>query len=216
VTDKRCTICGVLNAANANFCSACGTKDCFVEVPAEQLPEVSQAPRAVLDSNALRFSVTRLVVLSAVTSGLYFFYWLYSTWKQLQDETGDVYYPVWHALSLIVPVYGLFRLHKHMRVIQNLNERAGIESSLTPGLVVVLIALNWVLGFGTREAVGFAALVLTLIRFTLLTTVIVWAQVNLNSYWRSSRGDALRNVPMKSGEVVFIGVILFVQLSQFF
>ena len=211
--EKRCAKCGGLNAAHANFCSACGAQE-FVEASAEQLPEVSQTQGALPGSNALRLSVTRLVVLSAVTSGLYFFYWLYITWKQLQVETKEVHYPVWHALTLLVPVYGLFRLHKHMNVIQDLTQRVGVESSLTPTLAVVLIALNWMLCLFSAGTEGFAALAFNLIRFALTTTVIVWAQVNLNRYWRGIRGESLGNVPMTGGEMVFIGVILLIQLTQ--
>ena len=186
-----------------------------MEASAEQLPDISPLQGAVPGSNALRLSVTRLVVLSAVTSGLYFFYWLYLTWKQLQGETKDIHYPVWHALTLFVPVYGLFRLHKHVQVIQDLTRRVGVETSLTPGLAVVLISLNWVLGLGSAGVEGFAALALNIIRFTMTTTVIVWSQSTLNAYWYKVRGTPIQDVPIETVERALIILGLFIWLSVF-
>ena len=74
---------------------------------------------------------------------LYFFCWFYITWKQLATEIGGDHHPVWHALSLFVPIYNLFRIHKHMSVIKNLS----IATSFSPGAIVVLTmasgALDW-------------------------------------------------------------------------
>ena len=120
MSDKLCTGCGEQNPAQANFCSSCG---------AQEFAEAAPKPTR----NVLRLSMGRIVLLSVVTSGLYIFYWLYLTWKHLQSETEDVHYPVWHGLTLFVPVYGLFRLHRHVSVIQGLALKAGVDTSLSPG-----------------------------------------------------------------------------------
>ena len=211
--DKRCTRCGGLNATHANFCSACGAQE-FVEASAELLPDISEPQGAVTGGNALRLSVTRLVVLSVVTSGVYVFYWLYLTWKQLQSETNDVHYPVWHALTLLVPVYGLFRLYKHVRVVQELAMRAGVEVSLTPVMAVVLVVLNGLLVVTSRGVQSWGVIViLTLIRLGLIATVIVRVQATLNRYWSSIKGESLESVPIGVGEVRFVLAVLFIQLT---
>jgi hypothetical protein len=152
-----------------------------------------------------------------VTSGVYIFYWLYLTWKQLQNETQDIHYPVFHALTFLVPVYGLFRLHKHIAVIQSIAMRAGVEVSITPGLAVTLIGLNFllVIATGGLQSVG-AFLILNLIRLALITTVIALSQITLNRYWDSTKGEALENLPVGSGEVKFVLVVLFLQVSTTF
>ena len=66
---------------------------------------------------ALRLSVGRVALLTVMSSGLYLFYWFYLTWKQLQTESSETHYPVWHALTLMVPIYGLFRMHRHVSLI---------------------------------------------------------------------------------------------------
>ena len=216
MAEKVCARCGQVNQAHANFCSACGAQD-FAEAQAEQLPDISPIQGAVSGSNALRLSVTRLVVLSVVTSGVYVLYWLYLTWKQLQDETRDVHYPVWHASTFLIPVYGLFRLYKHVRVVQELALRAEVETSLSPGLAVVLVALYWLVVMNSTGVQSLGAFViLNIIRLALITTVIVRAQVTLNRYWSSIKGEALENVPIGSGEVRFVLSVLFIQLTLTF
>src|SRR5262245_6574869 len=63
--------------------------------------------------------------------GIYAFYWLYSTWRDLKGELQDQgMSPVWHALTQFVPVHGFYRFHAHGRVIKELCERAGVATSL--------------------------------------------------------------------------------------
>ena len=213
MAEKLCIRCGRLNAVHARFCSVCGAQD-FVEAPVEQLTGASGSQGAVADT-AVRISMTRIVALSAVTfSGMYFYYWLYLTWKQLQGETRDVHYPVWHALTMFVPVYGLFRLHRHMGVIQALALGAGVTTSFAPSLAVVLIVLTWVLGLVSMLAAGLHLLVLNVVSFALTTTTIVWAQGTLNVYWYKVRGASLQDMPMRAVERVLIvlGVLLWINV----
>lgn len=212
VLDKRCTTCGGLSAANANFCAACGAQK-FEEASAEQLQDLSLNQGVIPGSNALFISVTRLLVLSAVTSGLYFFYWTYLTWRQLHSETKSIHYPVWHALTLLVPVYGLFRFYEHVRVILGLARKDEVETSLTPGLAVALITLNWVLALRSAGAGGVELLVLNLIRFALTTTAIVWAQSTLNDYWHKARGTYLQDAPIELCEKVLIVLGILIWLN---
>jgi hypothetical protein len=210
--EKVCTKCGRLNLAHSNFCLNCGAQD-FVEAQAEQFPSIT----SVADTSVL-ISKSRIMVLSVVTSGLYFLYWLYITWRQLQTETRDIHYPVAHAFTMLIPVYGLFRLHKHVGVIQNLALRTEIEISLTPVLAVVLVGLYVVLGFVSTSLQSLAGLlVLNLIRFSLCTTTMILAQSTLNAYWKKSRGPSVQNAPIGAGEtaIILLGFIywLFVFLS---
>ena len=164
---------------------------------------------------ALCLSTTKLIILSVVTSGVYFFYWLYLTWKQLQNETEEVHYPVWHALSFFVPVYGLFRLHRHVLLIRERALLNGIATSLSPGLSVVLVALYWLLIITSAGVKDFGFLiVLGFIRLALVTTVMVWAQFTLNNYWLNSIGQNVGNIPFRGGEVGFVLSVVLLQLTS--
>ena len=213
MAEKVCAQCGQLNRSHANYCSACGAQG-FAEVTLEQGEAGPAYQPLATESYALRLSIARIIILSIVTSGLYVFYWLYLTWKHLQSETGDVHYPFWHALTFLVPVYGLFRIHRHIAVIQAASQRAGVEALLTPALAVTMLALYWLLAMLSANSASFGTfVVLNLIRLALITTVIVRAQATLNNYWSSVKGEALARVPLGGGEVRFVALVLFMQLT---
>ncbi len=77
-----------------------------------------------------------------------------------------------------------------------------------------MITLNFMLVITSGGVHGMGVfLILSLIRLALVTTVIVWAQVTLNRYWTSIKGEALENVPIGSGEVRFVLLVLLIQVS---
>ena len=213
MAEKVCAQCGQLNRSHANYCSACGAQG-FADVTLEQGEAGPAYPPLTPESYALRLSIARIIILSIVTSGLYVFYWLYLTWKHLQSETGDVHYPVWHALTFLVPVYGLFRIHKHVAVIQAVSQRAGVEALLSPALAVTMLALYWLMAMLSANSASFGTfIILNLIRLALITTVIVRSQATLNNYWSSVKGEALARVPLGGGEVKFVALVLVMQLT---
>lgn len=211
---KACANCDETNTAHANFCSACGAQD-FLAITTKQSQDPNQPSIPNPESLALNLSTTRLIILSIVTSGVYFFYWLYLTWKQLHNESEEVHYPVWHALSFFVPIYGLFRLHRHILVIRERALLNGIDTSLSTGMSVVLAALYWLLVITGAGAQDFGFLIiLGFIRLALVTTVMVWAQSTLNKYWLSSRGQNVGDMPFRGGEVGFVLSVVLLQLTS--
>ena len=213
MAEKVCAQCGQLNRSHANYCSACGAQG-FADVTLEQGEAGPPYLPLTPESYALRLSIARIIILSIVTSGLYVFYWLYLTWKHLQSETGEVHYPVWHALTFLVPVYGLFRIHKHVAVIQAVSQRAGVEALLSPALAVTMLALYWLMAMLSANSASFGTfIILNLIRLALITTVIVRSQATLNNYWSSVKGEALARVPLGGGEVKFVALVLVMQLT---
>ena len=97
-----------------------------------ETPTVTATPEL-----ATIISTERIVLLSILTYGLYLLYWFYLTWKHYRDHTKKEAYPVWHALTLFVPVYGLFRTHGHVRSFKELGLGSGVRTSLSPGWAVV-------------------------------------------------------------------------------
>jgi hypothetical protein len=186
---------------------SCGAQS-FREIP------VGQVRRSVLPApdDHLKISVFRVFVLSILSLGLYQYYWFYRTWKELASETDDVHYPLWHALSLAVPVYGLFRIYAHMALIKGLALKKGVVTTLSPGMVVVLVLVSEAVNMATVNVTGATMLVwLSIIKVTLIVSAIVWAQSALNGYWASSRGTALRATSISVAEVVFafLGLLLW-------
>ncbi len=85
--------------------------------------------------------------MAVLSYGVYLFYWYYLTWKQYRDHTGQEAFPVWHALTLFVPIYGWFRFHAHVRTYKELMLRDGAPNSLNPGWAVVIFIVSSLLGW---------------------------------------------------------------------
>ena len=141
VAEKQCSYCGEINTEESNFCSNCGAGD-FKEIPPGLASRLSSTSEA---SNAVKLGTGRVGLLSVLSFGLYLFWWYYITWKQLASETREEHYPVWHSLTLIVPIYNLFRMHRHVSVINDLASRVGLTISLSAGTAVVLLLVSSIL-----------------------------------------------------------------------
>jgi hypothetical protein len=198
-------------AVSANFCPQCRQIE-FQELSPESVARMaSSEPLAV--PAYLRLEASRLVIASILSGGLYIFFWLYITWKQLAQETHDVHFPVWHALTWTVPVYQVFRLHRHSTVIQGLAVQAGVPTTLDARTVVALALASFGLGLVSLLTVNAAlATILGLLGIAVTTTIIVWNQGALNAYWVTRHGDQLRAAPMSGVErgIVLLGVLVWI------
>ena len=94
-----------------------------------------------------RISLAHVVSMTLLSYGLYMFYWFYLTWKQYRDHSHVKVFPTWHALSIMVPIYGWFRVKLHMRQFKELMINAGLPTSINERLAMALVAisssLNW-------------------------------------------------------------------------
>ena len=91
----------------------------------------------------------RVLMFTVLSFGLYLLYWMFLTWKQYRDsvarpqtadeQTEGVQYPVWHALALLVPIYGLYRTHAHMSAFRDLMRAQGLSSTISPGWCVAAV-----------------------------------------------------------------------------
>ncbi len=209
--EKVCAACGRTNPVDANFCSQCRSEK-FVQPPPESGEPVPGQPQ-ITEGHALLISALRVILFSGLTSGVYVLYWLYRTWKQLQSETGETHYPFWHAATFFVPVYGLFRMHRHLSVIQELAGRKGIESLMPPGLGVTLMALFWlIIIVGGNQVDIWNVIVLVIVRLALVTTLMARAQMTLNAYWSALHGNRAARFPLWLGEARFLIAVLAIQL----
>ena len=203
MTDKQCAICGEINSPESMFCSNCGRAE-FRDIPPGLSARLSNSSSDEAN-NAVRLGTGRVALLSILSFGLYVFWWFYITWKQLASETREEHFPVWHALTLFVPIYNLFRMHRHVSVINGLAIGVGLTASLSSGLAVVLWALSSGLDTSSLRVsdVGIAA-IMGVISVALTTTLIVYVQGTLNQYWYDAKGPNLREARIGIGEVIFV------------
>ena len=159
----------------------------------------------------LPLNLVRVGLLTFVTGGFYLFYWFFRTWQQLASETQRVHYPFWHALSLAVPIYGLFQLHRHMQVINSLAVKSGLGTSLSAGWAVVFNIVSLVIyAVSTEMTQPGLAIGLFALSATLETAIVVLAQSTLNRYWQEAWGPKLKNARVGAGEALFILIIALV------
>ena len=165
---------------------------------------------------------TRILLMAVLSYGLHLFYWFYLTWKQYRDHTGREAFPVWHALTLVVPIYGLFRTHAHVRSFKELMVNSGVTSILSPGWAVVLVMLSGVLDgisfnvsggfFSLQEISQGTALAVTLLAALSIAVVaglLLQLQGNLNRYWGglpqvTSGETSLMKARMGVGEIILL------------
>lgn len=174
---ERCRACATLNSRGSSFCHSCG----------ENLGQTESSPRYSMP-------IWRVVFMTVVSMGLYLFWWFYITWKHYRDHTGENAYPIWHALTLFVPLYGLFRTYAHMKTYEELMLDERMDTSIRPGVAVAVVLItSWLGNFGLSDAI-FGDVTYTLLTIWLVTGVITTAlttfllasvQSNINRYWRA-------------------------------
>ena len=174
-----------------------------------------------------RISQGRIIALSIVSMGIY---WMYRTWAQYRDhmagspdQAGQIHYPVWHGLTQLVPVYGFFRFHAHVRSYKELMQERGVTDTLNVGVLVTVVVINAVVslvaGAIRSDSDGSAATtiagigyLITLITVLVSLAVICKVQSNLNNYWDDIGGAPGLDARFGKGEVIclFIGILLWV------
>ena len=234
-----CPRCGAARAPEHRFCGVCGAA--LAPAPpapsATRAADDDPARRAVADANARAsaappysepagapyaapragaelyyyISPNRIVLMTFLTAGLYLFYWMYLTWRQYRDHTGEVAYPVWHALALAAPIYQFFRLHAHFRVYQELMQAWDVPNTLRPMRAVGIFLSAWLLNLAglqlalsgsltpTQQAIYFGV---NLAQVGLMAWLMAEAQGNLNRYWQRRLGERLGRAGVSSVEVI--------------
>ncbi len=218
-----CPNCGSETQPSHQFCGSCGAT--LGDTGAETV-STGQLQQRLPQALPYHLSPRRVLFMSVLTYGFYLFYWFYLTWKQYRDHTRNEAFPVWHALTLLVPIYGLFRTHAHMRTYKELMDQGGVANTINPawavGLVFVSSFLDGVAfylsgGFSSSpeitQARALALAALNFISIAIVTGLLLQIQGNLNSYWQRITGgradtsnQGLTSARVGVGEVI-LGII---------
>lgn len=131
----------------AAFCAQCGQPLSTATTGTSESSESgSRATSEVGRTSAASESETHpyrrplwlVAALTIATFGLYWFYWVGKSWAEMKREVRDPGMdPIGHTLAMVVPIYGLFRLHAHFRVLNELLERVGATRRVEPSLAVI-------------------------------------------------------------------------------
>jgi hypothetical protein len=105
--------------------------------------------------------------------------------------------PFWHALSLYVPIYGLFRLYAHFRTINDQLSLRDLPLGIGAGIAVVSIVFGNLL---TAVAVG-----VIVVAFTIAN-----GQRSLNRLWENDFGPSTKRVASAGEWVAVIALGVFI------
>jgi hypothetical protein len=205
-----CPRCGTEALSSAAFCTNCGTALTTVDAPRGGGAGGTPSGDAV-EMNVL-LSPARIVLMSVLSYGSYLLYWFYLTWKHYRTYTGRDAYPVWHALTLFIPIYGLFRTHAHVRSFKELMAGAAVATTLNTALAVWLMIISTVLDWNSirltfsgeiTQGTAVVPAVLDLLSIGLVVGLLLHVQGNLNRYWTSLTDRRVINARLGVGEVIF-------------
>jgi hypothetical protein len=121
------------------------------------------------------------------TFNLYALWWLGRTWWQLKQEDKDAgKRPIWHVLAMLVPIYGYFRFHAHMRTIRSLARTPAAQEIVSPlAMTTAWIVINLLGAVALRPD---EPAWLVLLSSVLCGALFGYAQHGLNAAWLSLPG----------------------------
>ena len=186
--ERNCPRCGTQVDPDALFCPSCGTPMTGPTQSAQPVPYL--------------ISTTRIIILNILSLGLYTIYWLYKTWQQYRNHTGEQAFPVWHGLSAFVPVYGSFRAHAHLRIFGELAAAAGLALAFAPGLAFAAVLVGWLRLFvAEASAASFALLAVSIFAQLMM---MLHAQPRITAYWLHTYGGRVVSMGVGKGEIIVV------------
>ena len=154
----------------------------------------------------VKLGQNRIILDCILSSGFYWVYWFYLTWKQIMkaDNSGR-YYPVWHTLALFVPIYGLFVMYRHFKKIKELEDAIETKHPVSPGSALglfILASIFWSISASVPNLI--ATLILDIIGIAIIMMVLVSVQGNLNRYWEHVLSKEPAEARIGVGEVIIV------------
>ena len=205
-----CEACNAELPLQSAYCSKCGAPVSGGAAPTEQ---------------RRLYSPWRVGILTLVSFGLYFPYWMYVSWKQMMMELPDKkFYPGWHAFSQFVPIYNLVVLFQHFHTIKTVQIRNGTLSNINLGLLTfaIVIAFGIVAIAYSIKGFLFGSAIVVLVYSLAATGIALWGQENLNRYWVRVTATRVRSAATGPGEIIVsvtgaasvLGIVLLVMFAM--
>jgi hypothetical protein len=176
------------------------------QVDWEHLPPPVVAPKPLWLVGTLAFLLTPF-------GNLYLLLWMGLTWAQLKRALqDDSMHPWWHALTPLVPIYGLFQIHAHFALIRDVLSSSGSLVRVHAGRSLVGVMVSFAIGsaLNRTEAEGVAYLLGTGVAGLLTAAALVHAQAGLNAYALAIASGPVRvQVHWAEWVVFWIGLSLY-------
>ncbi len=176
--------------------------DSVIPLPPVLPPPVPfpQSPQGIEVSGPwfLYIPISRLIVMSLITNGLYQYYWIYKNWRFLKDRDGLAIMPFWRGFFGIFFVFGILSKIKNDK---SLNSFA--TGQLSPGVLsagwIILNFISTGLGWASDNYLNLFGMVLSAINFLFLLP----AQSYINQV-NDARTPRPSYTPWTTGHVVVL------------
>jgi hypothetical protein len=147
-------------------------------------------------------------LMAAGTFSVYFFVHLGLMWAEMKRARNDPSMnPVGHALAQLVPFYGWFRFHAHVRTLDEMLESAGSSHRLSAGLATATY-----IAIGVFSVIAGSSTTPTWLIFPSFATYglfAAWRQRALNAYYdQISQGSIPERTHGFEWFVVLVGALL--------
>jgi hypothetical protein len=151
-----------------------------------------------------------VVGLVWATFGLYVILWVGLHWAEMKRHLrDDRMYPVWHALTMLVPIYSFFRFHANFRVLNELLATERTDHRVRPMVAVATFLLASLLLTVPVEDTALVTLNL-MGAIAAISWIIHHGQTGMNEFWDSSPDvDTTDHVKLWERLVVSFGAALW-------
>lgn len=158
----------------------------------------------------------KFLLLFFVTSGVYFFYWVYINWKNIQTNIDNTISPFWRTLVLLIPLLNLYYLWDFFERFKKEANLAGGKFIYNSIILVIFFQIFWHFdvndfskNISNKELINF--IVFSSLPFLLLIPY------NAQTYLYRNKFNAKVKNDFSPVEVLFlIGGLLFIFLILMF
>jgi len=177
-------------------------------LPGVVVPPISQAPPLSSAPIFLHISLTRLILMSILSFGIYDAYWIYKNWRYLNERDRLNIKPFWRG------IFGIFYCHSLMNAIHNDPQTNALKPAqfsagmLATGWVILVVVAN-VISRSEDPRVILIGSIVTLPSFLFLIPV----QNYINSVNQAVQPLPPRNKWWSFGHIVCFGVGLLCWLG---
>jgi len=146
--------------------------------------------------------IRKLAIFSILTFGLYYFYWFYRNWVQINIIKKEHHRPLLRTLGLLVPLLNLYLVYTQFEEIKEISVEIDYKLSFSPLLLtfvyMVLLSLWKLPDFDYYSYLG-----------ALSFLPLIPVQKGLNAYWKGGKSE---KIMFSVKEVILLIVFGFIFL----
>ncbi len=147
-------------------------------------------------------SVTKLILLSIVTFGIYHLYWFYKNWRFIKQHDKKDISPGWRTLGSIIPIINIWLIYDQFKSVIELAKKKNIEVNWSAGLLTFLyIFIGVIFLFGPQE------FFIEILLIPIITLPLIPIQNYLNKFLEMTERKSVKT-KFTTGEIILTIVLI--------